>query len=50
MIRWEGENHPVPAPIVWTKRGLRVRTAIRWTLAVVFFAAIIVASTHRYGA
>lgn len=50
MISWQGENHPIPEPIVWTKRGLRVRTAVRWTTAVIFFAAMVAAMVYKYGA
>ena len=42
--------HPEePEMLRWTPRGLRVRTAVRWVAGVIFFVAIVAATTHRYG-
>lgn len=50
MIVWQGKDHPVPEPIVWTKRGLLVMAIVRWVtatiLAVVLAAAMTVQFAH----
>jgi hypothetical protein len=48
MIRWQGQEQPVNE-IVWTKRGLRVRTAARWVTATIIAIAMAAAMTHKYG-
>lgn len=45
MVNWEGPDKS----IVWTKRGLRTRTALRWFVATLLALAIAMACTVKWG-
>lgn len=48
MIRWQGMNHPTPDPIVWTKRGLLIRTVARWVTVSILAVVFAIAMTHGW--